>query len=239
MLGISKLQIVLVTLLAWSACNAFGQQTQTAGNQEVVSFLAPGRASQAGALQQLSGQDQPAVGRARQATSPEERGQPSWGSYLTPTDDEGTSDGPTRVRFLLLMCRLCLLCRLCIYTAAGYFTFAGLALAGDLQCIPCNVVLQSMIRLILTHICTLQGTVILTLSAPERLSFNVTLNKPFSASDPLQSILISKPSFINSTAATLATLVGGNASNTQVVSHPHACMPMHHCISMERYIASI
>lgn len=114
MLGISKLQNVLVTLLAWSACNAFGQQTQNAGNHEVVSFLAPGRASQAGALQQLSGQNQPAVGRARQATSPEERGQPSWGSYSTPTDEEGTSDGPTRVRILLLMCLLFLLRRFCI-----------------------------------------------------------------------------------------------------------------------------
>ncbi len=59
---------------------------------------------------------------------------------------------------------------------------------------------------------------VVTLSAPEKLSFNVTLNKPFSSSDPLQSILISKPAFINSTAATLATLVGGNASNTQQVS---------------------
>ena len=61
---------------------------------------------------------------------------------------------------------------------------------------------------------------IVTLSAPERLSFNVTLNKAFSASDPLQSILITKPTFINSTAATLATLVGGNASNTQLVGLP-------------------
>lgn len=60
----------------------------------------------------------------------------------------------------------------------------------------------------------------MTLSAPERLSFNVTLNKPFSASDPLQSILITKPAFINSTAATLTTLVGGNASNTQLVCYP-------------------
>lgn len=70
----------------------------------------------------------------------------------------------------------------------------------------------------------LQGSVIVTLGAPERLTFNVTLNKPFSAADQLQSILISKPAFINSTAATLATLVGGNATNTQVVS---ACT-MHH-----------
>ena len=58
---------------------------------------------------------------------------------------------------------------------------------------------------------------VVTLSAPEKLSFNITLDKPFSASDPLQSILISKPAFINSTAATLATLVGGNATNTQLV----------------------
>ena len=61
---------------------------------------------------------------------------------------------------------------------------------------------------------------IVALSAPERLSFNVTLNKAFSASAPLQSILITKPTFINSTAATLATLVGGNASNTQLVGLP-------------------
>ncbi|CAL5219616.1 g1486 [Coccomyxa viridis] len=100
------------------------------------------------------------TGRARTALGPEERGQPSWGAYLTPTDSDGVSDGPTR------------------------------------------------------------GSVVVTLSAPERLSFNVTLNKPFSGSDPLQSILISKPAFINSTAATLATLVGGNASNTQLVTNP-------------------
>ena len=63
----------------------------------------------------------------------------------------------------------------------------------------------------------LQGFVVVTLAAPERLTFNVTLNKPFAATDQLQSILISKPAFINSTAATLSTLFDSNSSNTQMV----------------------
>ncbi len=62
----------------------------------------------------------------------------------------------------------------------------------------------------------------MTLAAPERLAFNVTLNKPFAATDQLQSILISKPAFINSTAATLSTLYDSNSSNTQMVRQPHA-----------------
>lgn len=98
MAGISPLQIVL---LALAACSVSAQQTQPAANQknDVVSFLAPGRTAQAGALQTLGGQNQSPAGRVRQATSPAERGQPSWGAYLTPTDEEGVSDGPTRVRF--------------------------------------------------------------------------------------------------------------------------------------------
>ena len=63
---------------------------------------------------------------------------------------------------------------------------------------------------------------IVTLAAPERLTFNVTLNKPFAATDQLQSILISKPAFINSTAATLSILFDSNSSSTQMVCQPHA-----------------
>lgn len=68
----------------------------------------------------------------------------------------------------------------------------------------------------------LQGSVVVTLSAPQRLTFNVSLNKPFPDSDPVQSILISKPASINSSAITLAVLVGGNASNSQLVSQADA-----------------
>ena len=68
----------------------------------------------------------------------------------------------------------------------------------------------------------LQGSVVVTLSAPERLTFNVTLNKPFPDSDPLQSILISKPASINSSAFTLVILAGGNTSDTHLVSQADA-----------------
>ncbi len=98
-MGISKLQVALIGLVAWSACNVLGQQQQAAGNDRVVSFLTPGRAAQAGALQQLGNQSPPS-GRARAALGPEERGQPSWGAYLTPTDSDSVSDGPTRVPLL-------------------------------------------------------------------------------------------------------------------------------------------
>ncbi len=108
-MGISKLQVALIGLLACSAGSVLGQQQQTAGNERVVSFLTPGRAAQAGALQQLGNQSVPPSGRARTALGPEERGQPSWGAYLTPTDSDGVSDGPTRVR-LLRVSHDCLLC---------------------------------------------------------------------------------------------------------------------------------
>ena len=80
-----------------------------------------------------------------------------------------------------------------------------------------------MQRIIPDTLDALQGSIVVTLSNAERLTFNVTLNKPFSDSDPLQSILISKPASINSSAVTLASLVGGNASDTQQVSQADAC----------------
>ena len=116
-MGISKLQVALIGIVAWSAGNVLGQEQQAAGNDRVVSFLAPGRAAQAGALQQLGNQSVPPSGRARVGTGPEERGQPSWGAYLTPSDNDNLSDGPTRVSPLVLddvpcMPALCVTCRL-------------------------------------------------------------------------------------------------------------------------------
>lgn len=96
-MGISKLQVALIGLVAWSADSVLGQEKQAAGNDRVVSFLTPGRAAQAGALQQLGNQSVGPSGRARTAIGPDERGQPSWGAYLTTTDSDNISDGPTRV----------------------------------------------------------------------------------------------------------------------------------------------
>ena len=121
-MGISKLQVALVGLVAWSAGSVLGQEQQPAGNDRVVSFLAPGRAAQAGALQQLGNQNVPPSGRARAGTSPEERGQPSWGAYLTPSDSDGLSDGPSSVSLLVLM--LSHTCLLCAYSA-GIWRFVG------------------------------------------------------------------------------------------------------------------
>ena len=123
-MGISKLQVALIGLVAWSAASVLGQEKQAAGNDRVVSFLTPGRAAQAGALQQLGNQSVGPSGRARMAIGPEERGQPSWGAYLTPTDSDGISDGPTRVRPLepLQLSRECLLC---MHPAALLHTFMG------------------------------------------------------------------------------------------------------------------
>ena len=101
--GIGKLPIIVIALSAWTASSALGQQTQAAGDQSVVSFLAPGRSVQAGSLQQLGGQNQPPANQARGGSSPAERGQPSWGAYLTSTDTEDVSNGPTGVRPCALM----------------------------------------------------------------------------------------------------------------------------------------
>ena len=96
-MGLTQLQVALVGLVALSAASVLGQQTNTAANDRAVSFLAPGRAAQAGALQQLGNQNMPPSGRTRVGMSAEERGQPTWGAYLTPSDTEDASDGPTRV----------------------------------------------------------------------------------------------------------------------------------------------
>ena len=107
--GIGKLPIIVIALAAWTASSALGQQTQAAGDQNVVSFLAPGRSVQAGALQQLGGQNQPPANQVRVGSSPAERGQPSWGAYLTSTDTEDVSNGPTKVRPYALMLLLALM----------------------------------------------------------------------------------------------------------------------------------
>ena len=58
----------------------------------------------------------------------------------------------------------------------------------------------------------LQGSVILYMSGPETLAYNITLDRAFNESDPLQSVLLSVPEFINSSAATLGVLYGANAT---------------------------
>ncbi len=101
--GIGRLPIIVIALAAWTVNSVLGQQIQAAGDQNMVSFLAPGRSVQAGALQQLGGQNQSPANQPRVGSSPAERGQPSWGAYLTSTDTEDVSNGPTGVRPRALM----------------------------------------------------------------------------------------------------------------------------------------
>jgi hypothetical protein len=63
----------------------------------------------------------------------------------------------------------------------------------------------------------LQGMAILSLSSPNTISFKITLDRNFDPADQLQSVLLSVPAFINSSAMTLGALVGHNAPNMQVV----------------------
>ncbi len=72
-----------------------GQPQQTADqNSAAVSFLAPRQATPL-PLQGLSaGAPQ---GRVKDATSPIERGDATWGSYLTSTSSDGLGTGPTKV----------------------------------------------------------------------------------------------------------------------------------------------
>ena len=86
----------VLALVALCTVSVTGQQTTAADSSQAVSFLAPGRVAQIGALQPLGGTQGPR-GRAQHATTPAERGFPTWGAYLTPTDDESSTDGPTRV----------------------------------------------------------------------------------------------------------------------------------------------
>lgn len=98
MAGICFASVGVLALVAFCTVSVTGQQTQTtaADSSQAVSFLAPGRVAQIGALQPLGGTQGPR-GRAQHATTPAERGFPTWGAYLTPTDDESSTDGPTRV----------------------------------------------------------------------------------------------------------------------------------------------
>ena len=99
MAGICIASVGVLALVAFCTVSVTGQQTQTtaADSSQAVSFLAPGRVAQVGALQPLGGQTQGPKGRAQHARTPAERGFPTWGAYLTPTDDESSTDGPTRV----------------------------------------------------------------------------------------------------------------------------------------------
>ncbi|KAK9909587.1 hypothetical protein WJX75_004536 [Coccomyxa subellipsoidea] len=66
------------------------------------------------------------------------------------------------------------------------------------------------------HHTLVQGRATLSLSGPDTLSFNITLNRPFDLSNQLQSVLLSVPAFINSSAVTLAALYGPNVTNVQM-----------------------
>lgn len=75
----------------------------------------------------------------------------------------------------------------------------------------------------------MQGRATISLTGPDTLSFNVTLNRAFDPTDLLQSILLSVPAFINSSAVTLAQFYGPNVTNVQMVRfclsfHFHACI---------------
>jgi hypothetical protein len=69
------------------------------------------------------------------------------------------------------------------------------------------------------HHTLVQGRATLSLSGPDTLSFNITLNRPFDLSNQLQSVLLSVPAFINSSAVTLAALYGPNVTNVQMVRY--------------------
>ncbi|BDA42417.1 hypothetical protein COCOBI_03-3040 [Coccomyxa sp. Obi] len=144
--------VLLGVALLVQCCH--GQQQQAADQQSAaVSFLAPRQATPL-PLQGLSaGAPQ---GRAKDAVSPIERGDATWGTYLTSTSTDGLGNGPTK------------------------------------------------------------GRATISLSGPDTLSFNVTLNRAFDPSDLLQSILLSVPAFINSSAVTLAQLYGPNVTNVQM-----------------------
>lgn len=58
----------------------------------------------------------------------------------------------------------------------------------------------------------MQGKAILYLSGPEKLAYNITLNRNFDPADQLQSVLLSVPQFINTSAVTLAVLYGANVT---------------------------
>ena len=67
--------------------------TAQAQQGAVVSFLGPQQKGTVPPLQPISN-----ALRGRSAgASPAERGVPSWGSYLTPTDSQNPTPGPTRV----------------------------------------------------------------------------------------------------------------------------------------------
>jgi hypothetical protein len=63
-----------------------------------------------------------------------------------------------------------------------------------------------------------QGSAVLYLNGPDTLAYNITLNRAFDPADQLQSILLTVPQFINTTAITLGFLYGANATtHPQVV----------------------
>lgn len=74
----------------------------------------------------------------------------------------------------------------------------------------------------------MQGRATLSLSGPDTISFNITLNRPFDITNQLQSVLLSVPAFINSSAVTLAAMYGPNVT-VQMVRSPllqSYCIPL-------------
>ena len=156
--------------------------TAQAQQGTVVSFLGPQQKGNVPPLQPISN----ALRGRTAGTSPAERGVPSWGSFLTATDNQNPTPGPTKVR-------------------AAYTPFCDRCQHG-----ACLHVVQWGWRS--TRRMLLQGNAVLYMSGPETLAFNITLDRAFNETNPLQSVLLSVPQFINSSAATLGVLYGANAT---------------------------
>ena len=123
--------------------------------------------------------------------TPLERGVPSWGAYLTAPDAENAAlPGPTTVRHL---------CSSLLRVHVGIVHARGTAEAESIDA------------------CMRQGTAVLYLNGPGTLAYNITLNRAFDPADQLQSILLSVPQFINTSALTLGFLYGPNATTCACV----------------------
>ena len=85
--------VLLGVALLVQCCH--GQQPQAADQKSAaVSFLAPRQATPLPLQGLNAGAPQ---GRVKDATSPIERGDATWGSYLTSTSSDGLGTGPTKV----------------------------------------------------------------------------------------------------------------------------------------------
>ncbi len=101
--GADKAHVLLVVGVALLVQSCHGQQQQVADQKSTtMSFLAP-RQSNPLPLQTLSAG--PPQGRVKDAVTPIERGDATWGSFLTSTDLDGLSNSPTKVRPLNMQAR--------------------------------------------------------------------------------------------------------------------------------------